>query len=81
MAWQNIKERIKTPAKEILGLYELKQRKAWFDEECLGFLAQRKEAKMQWIEDPSQNNIGNLKNRRREAIRYFRDKNEEIYGS
>jgi len=33
--WKNIKENIKTSAKESLGLYELKQHKPWFDEECL----------------------------------------------
>jgi hypothetical protein len=48
-AWENIKENIKTSAKESLGLRELKQHKPWFDEECLGFLDQRKQAKMQWI--------------------------------
>jgi len=36
-ASENIKENIKISAKEILGLYELKQHKPWFDEECLGF--------------------------------------------
>ena len=39
--WENIKENIKTSAKESLGLHELKQHKSWFDEECLGFLDQR----------------------------------------
>jgi hypothetical protein len=34
-AWQNIKQNIKTSAKE--SLYELKQQKPWFDEHCLGF--------------------------------------------
>jgi len=33
-AWENIKESIKTSAKESLGLYEWKQHKPWFDEEC-----------------------------------------------
>ena len=47
--WENIKENIETSAKESLGLQELKQSKPWFDEECLGFLDQRKRAKMQWI--------------------------------
>jgi len=37
-AWENIKENIKTSAKESLGLHELKQHKPWFDEECLVFL-------------------------------------------
>jgi len=35
--WENIKESIKTSAKESLGLYKLKQHKQWFGEECLGF--------------------------------------------
>jgi rubrerythrin len=47
--WENIKENNQTSAKEILGLHELKQNKTWFDEECLGFLVQRKHAKMQSI--------------------------------
>jgi len=34
---ENIKENIKTTAKESLGLHALKQHKPWFDEECLGF--------------------------------------------
>jgi len=37
-AWENIKENIKTSAKDSLGLYELKQHKPWFDEDCLRFL-------------------------------------------
>ena len=41
IAWENIKENIKSSAKESLGLHELKQHKAWFDEECFGFLDQR----------------------------------------
>jgi len=34
-AWKNIKEEIKTSAKDSQGLYELKQHKPWFHEECL----------------------------------------------
>jgi hypothetical protein len=33
-AWENITESIKISAKESLGLYERKQHKPWFDEEC-----------------------------------------------
>jgi len=47
--WENIKENIQTSVKESLRLHELKQNKPWFGEECLGFLDQRKQAKMQWI--------------------------------
>jgi hypothetical protein len=74
--WKNIKEGIKTSAKESLDLYELKQHKSWFDE-CLRFLDQRKEAKMQWSWDPRQSNLDNLNNVRREASRHFRNKKKE----
>jgi hypothetical protein len=30
-AWENIKENIKTSAKDSVGLYEYKQHKPWFD--------------------------------------------------
>jgi hypothetical protein len=35
--WENIKQNIKTSAKESLGLHELKQHKPRFDEECSVF--------------------------------------------
>jgi hypothetical protein len=73
-AWESIKENIKTSATESLGMHEMKQHKPWFDEECLGILEQRKEAKMQWIQDPSQSNADNLNNVRRDASRHFRNK-------
>ena len=73
-AWKNIKENIKTSAKESLGLLELKQHKPWFDEECLHFLDERKQAKLQWVQDPSQRNVDNLNNVRLEASRHFRNK-------
>jgi predicted metal-dependent hydrolase len=52
----------------------MKQHKPWFDEECLGILDQRKQAKMEWIQDPSQSNVGNPNNVRRDASRHFRNK-------
>ena len=72
--WENIKENIQTSAKESLGLNEYKQNKPWFDEECLGFLDQRKRAKIQLIQDPSQSNADNLKKVKREVSRHFRNK-------
>ena len=72
--WENIKENIKTSTKEILGLHEWKQHKPWFDKECVDFLDQRKQAKIQWIQDPSRNNVDNLNNVRRNARRHFRKK-------
>jgi len=65
--WENIKETINTSATEFLGLHEFKQHKLWFDEECLGFLDQRKQAILQWGQDPSQSNVDNLNNVRHEA--------------
>jgi len=70
----NIKENIQTSAKDSLGLDEFKQNKPWFDEECLGLFDQRKRAKMQWIQDPSQSNVDILNNVRREVTRHFRKK-------
>jgi hypothetical protein len=52
----------------------LKEHKPWFDEECSQFIDQRKQAKMQWIHDPSQSNLDNLNNVRRDASRHFRNK-------
>jgi len=74
-AWENIKENIKPSAKKGLGLYELKQHKPWFDKECLGFLHQRKQAKMQWLQNPKQSNVDNLNKVRRQT---FQEQKERI---
>jgi hypothetical protein len=76
-AWESIKESIKISAKESLWLYERKQHKPWFDGECSKCLDQRKQAKMQWLQNPNQSNVENLNNVRREAIRHFRNKKKE----
>jgi hypothetical protein len=49
-----------------------KQHKLWFDEECSQFLRQRKQAKMQWLQDPNQSNLDNLNNARHEASFYIK---------
>ena len=67
-AWENIKENIKTSAKESLGQHELKQYKPCFDEECVDFLDQRKQADIQWVQDPNQSNVDYINNVRREGI-------------
>jgi len=72
--WEKIKKNIQTSVKESLNLHKFKQNKPWFDEECLGFLDQRKQAKMQWIQDLSQSNVDNLNNVRRAGSRHFRNK-------
>jgi hypothetical protein len=60
--WENIKVNIQTSYKENLGLHGLKQHKLCFDEECLRFLDKTKQAKMQWVQDPTQNNVDILDN-------------------
>jgi hypothetical protein len=61
-AWENIKENIKISAQESLGLHERKHHKPWFDAECTQFLDKRKQAKIQWLQNPNQSNGGNLNN-------------------
>jgi hypothetical protein len=73
-AWENIKDSIQTSSRESFGLHESKQHKPWFDDECLGFLDGRKQAKMQWMQDPSQSNVENLNKVRRDASRHLRTK-------
>jgi len=77
-AWENIKENIKTSAKDSLCLHELKQHKSWFDEECLHFLDHRKQVKIQCIQDLSHSSVDNLHNVRHEASRHFRNKRRNI---
>ena len=43
--WENIKENIKTSAKESLGLYVFKQHKSMFDEKGSPFLEQKSRLK------------------------------------
>jgi hypothetical protein len=73
-AWETIIQNIKIPAKESLGYYEVKKHKPWFEEECPELLYQKKRAKLQWFQDPSEINGDNLNNVRCETSRHFRNK-------
>jgi hypothetical protein len=77
-AWETIRENIKISAKECVGNCAAKSHKSWFDEECLKLVDRRKQAKMQWFQDPSIVNEDNLSNARREASRHFRNKGRNI---
>jgi len=48
-----LEENIKISAKESLYLCEMKHHEAWVDEKCLRFLDQRKQYKMQWLQEPN----------------------------
>ena len=76
--WENLRANIKISSKQSLDLYELKQHKPWLDEECLGFLDQRKQVEMQWLQEPNPSNIDNLDNVRRKARRHSRKKRKNI---
>jgi hypothetical protein len=73
-AWENMRENIKTSAKESLRYYELRRHKPWFDDECSKLMDRRKQAKLQWLQNPSQVNGDNMDNVRCEASRTFRTK-------
>jgi len=55
----------------------LQQHKPYFDKEFLSFLDPKKQTKMQWLQNPSQSNVDNIKNVTREASRHFRNKKKE----
>jgi arginine utilization protein RocB len=76
-AWDNITENIKISAKESLDYCEPKLRKPWFDEECSKLVDRRKQAKLQWLQEPSEANEDNLSDVRREASRHFKNKKWE----
>jgi hypothetical protein len=61
-ARETIRENIKISAKESLGYFELKKHKEWFDVGCSKLLDQKKRAKLQWLQDPSEINGDNLNN-------------------
>jgi hypothetical protein len=76
-AWEMVGENNKISAKESLGYFELKKHKLWFNEGCSKLLDQKKQAKLQWLQDPSEVNGDNLNSVRHEASRYFRNKKRE----
>jgi hypothetical protein len=55
---------IPPPPLKSLGYYELRKNMPWFHEECSKLLDQRKQAKLQWLPDPSEINGDNLNNLR-----------------
>jgi hypothetical protein len=68
--WKTMRENIKISAKLSLGYYELKQNKPWLDEGCSELLYQRKQTKLQWLQDPSEIKGDNLNSERHEASRH-----------
>jgi hypothetical protein len=75
-AWEKKRRNI-ISAKKSLGYFELKNHKPWFDEGRSKLFDQRKQAKLQWLQDPSKVNENNMNNIRYEASKYFRNKKRE----
>jgi hypothetical protein len=61
-----------------LGYYELKKHKPWFDKMCSELLDQRKQAKLQWLQYPSDINGNNLNKVRWKASIHLRNKKREL---
>jgi hypothetical protein len=77
-AWETIGENTKISAEENIGYYELKKHKPLSDEGCTKLLGQREQAKLQWLQVPSEINGVNLNEIKREASRHFRNKKGNI---
>jgi hypothetical protein len=63
--------------KESIGLCKSKSYKSFFNEECLKLVDRRKQAKLQWLQNPGVANEDNLRNERREGTKkkeYLKDK-------
>jgi hypothetical protein len=76
-ALESIRENIKTSAKENLGYHRLKHNKLWFDDEYSKLIDKRKQAKLQWLQNPSQINGDKLQNLRLQTSRTFRKNRRE----
>jgi hypothetical protein len=59
MDWKTITENLKISAKESIDYYELRKHKPWFYEGCSKLSDQRKQAKLQWLQEPSEINGDN----------------------
>jgi hypothetical protein len=51
-SWETIRQNLNISAKESLDYFELKHT-PWFDEGCSELLDQRKQIKLQWLQDPN----------------------------
>jgi hypothetical protein len=51
--------------------------KPWFDEECSQLAVQRKQTKLQWLQDSSEANEDKMSDVRQAASRYFRNRKRE----
>jgi hypothetical protein len=62
------RENITISAQESLGYCEPKHRKLWINEECSKLVDRRKQAKLEWLQDPSEANEDNVIDVRRKLV-------------
>jgi hypothetical protein len=60
--WEYKRENVKTSWKENLNQYKWKQHKLHLHEECSKVVVQWKQAKLKWLQEPSQINTSNQNN-------------------
>jgi hypothetical protein len=72
-AWEIIRENKKFQPMRI-GYCELKKHKPWFDQAFSKLVDQRNQARLQWLQEPSEINRDNQKTVRRKASRHFGEK-------
>jgi hypothetical protein len=77
-AWESTIEDMKVLATESLSYYEMKKHKPQSDEEGSKLSHQRKQATLQWLQDPSYTNGNNLDSVRHDTSRTFRGKKEGV---
>jgi hypothetical protein len=50
-----------------LGYYELERHKPCLEEDCSELFVEKKQAKVHWVQNPSEMNVDNMSNARRET--------------
>jgi hypothetical protein len=76
-AWNMIEKISTIQPNTSQGFYALKKHKPWLDERFLELLDQRKQAKLQWLQEPVEIDGDNMNGVRHDANRYFWNKKRE----
>ena len=75
--WENIRDNIKVAAGKSIGYYQVKKKKPWFDDDCSNVVERRKQAKLKFLQVPTQPNRDNYHTERRETSRTLRNKKRD----
>ena len=75
--WENIRDNIKVAAGKSIGYYQVQKKKPWLDDDCSNVVERRKQAKMKFLQDPTQLNRDNYHTERRETSRTLKNKKRD----